>query len=69
MPIKPRLARAGESPAPRPNENNPLIAPQYVPLVHDGLQEGLGVIPGKTPSERVELEKDGLKAGLGLVPG
>ena len=69
MPIKPRLARAGELPAPRPMENNPLIAPEYVPPVHNMLQSGLGAIPGKTQSEMVELETDGLKAGLGLVPG
>lgn len=69
MPIKPRLARAGELPAPRPNEVNTIIAPEYVPLVADNLPEGLGSIPGKTPSEKVEIEEDGLIAGLGCVPG
>ncbi len=68
MPIKPKLARAGELPAPRPMENNPLIAPEYVAPVHNSLTEGLGSIPGKTPSERVDLETDGLKAGLGVIP-
>ncbi len=69
MPIKPRLDREEEEPAPRPNENNPLMAPEYVEPVHDMLPEGLGLIPGKTPSERVELETDNLIAGRGLVPG
>ncbi len=58
-----------EQPAPRPNENNPIIAPPYVPLVEDFLPEGLGSIPGEPPSQKVELEEDGLVAGRGVVPG
>ncbi len=68
MPIKPRLARTGEIPAPRPMENNPLIAPQYVAPIHNSLPEGLGSIPGKTPSERVVLETDGIVSGRGVIP-
>jgi len=58
-----------EKPAPRPAENNPLIAPQYVPLVEDGLIESRGVIPGEPPSRKVKLETDNLIAGRGVVPG
>ena len=56
-------------PAPRPNENNPLLAPQYTPLFEDSLIEGRGVIPGEPPSQKVILEDDGLAAGRGVVPG
>lgn len=57
-----------EEPAPRPNENNPLMAPMHVPLGENFLQSGLGAIPGETESERVELEDDGLLSGRGCVP-
>lgn len=55
-------------PAPRPMENNPIIAPQYMPLVENYLQSGLGCIPGETESERVELEEDNLVSGRGVIP-
>ena len=57
-----------EKPAPRPMETNPLMAPEYRPLIEDGLQSGLGVIPGETESERVELEEDHLISGRGVIP-
>ena len=55
-------------PAPRPNENNPIIAPQYVPLVENGLIEARGVIPGEPPSQKVVLEEDNLVSGRGVIP-
>ena len=57
-----------EKPAPRPQETNPLMAPKYMPLEENGLQSGLGVIPGETEREMVELETDGLISGRGCVP-
>ena len=58
-----------DKPAPRPQETNPLMAPQYMPLEEDGLQSGLGVIPGETPSERLEIQDDGyLISGRGVIP-
>ena len=56
-------------PAPRPMETNNLLAPEYIPLEENFLQSGLGCIPGKTESERVELETDNLIAGRGVIPG
>ena len=55
-------------PAPRPQETNPIVAPEYMPLEENYLQSGLGVIPGETEREMVELEDDGLIAGRGCVP-
>ncbi len=56
-------------PAPRPEETHGRLGPQYMPLVEDGLIEGVGVIPGETPSRKVKLVDDGLIAGRGVVPG
>ena len=58
-----------EKPAPRYNENNPLMAPPHMPLVEDNLQAGLGAIPGATKSEEIPIEEvDHLKSGLGVIP-
>lgn len=57
-----------ETPAPRPMENNPIIAPQYVPLEENFLKSGLGCIPGETPSQKVVLETDNLVSGRGVIP-
>ena len=56
-------------PAPRYSEVHKLIAPKQRILVDDGLQAGLGLVPGATKSEEVKLVNDGLIAGRGLVPG
>ena len=48
-----------------------LVAPPYVELVDDGIQEGLGVIPGETASEKVKLVDDFGKnypSGRGVIP-
>ena len=61
-----------ETPAPRPQETNPLIAPDHMPLIDNGLTEALGVIPGETPSEKVKLEDDfgeNYPAARGCLPG
>ena len=55
--------------APRPIEVNNRLAPQQRILVDNNLQAGLGLVPGKTKSEMVELVDNGLIAGRGLVPG
>ena len=61
-----------EKPAPRPMETNPLMAPKYMPLEENFLQSGLGVVPGETESEGIELEEDfgeNYPAGRGCIPG
>lgn len=55
-------------PAPRPMETNNLLAPEYMPLEENGLQSGLGAIPGETEREMVELEENFLISGRGVIP-
>ena len=49
----------------------PSVASPYQILPANGLIEARGSIPGKTPSEKVELFVDNVNypAGLGLIPG
>ena len=55
-----------DTPAPRPAESNPLMAPEYMPLVENFLQSGLGAIPG---TKRRVLIEDLLISGRGVIPG
>ena len=49
----------------------PSLAPQHRELVEDGLQEGLGVIPGEPKSRKVRLVDDfgeNYPSGRGVIP-
>jgi len=51
---------------------SPSLAPQHRELVANGLKEGVGVIPGETPSRRVKLIDDfgeNYPVALGCMPG
>ncbi len=50
----------------------PSLAPPKRELVEDGLQEGLGVIPGETPSRKFKVVDDfgeNYPAARGVIPG